>query len=205
MVPVIHAVTTDEIVARPDFLERAAGGMRALSGRGAVQLRALHTSGARLYGVARELAEVQRATGAWLVVTDRVDLALVVGARGAQLTSRSIGVADALSVAPTLAVGASVHSAADAHAAADQGATWLVVGQLRDGRRGARSRRRGSILPRMTRGRVQRSRGGRAVVVGVAVCVAVLAAPSCRPPRSGQERVPAAALGEVTIDVVNHH
>ena len=136
MVPVIHAVTTDEIVARADFLERAAGVMRALGTRGAVHLRALHTAGARLYGVARELVELQRSTGAWLVVADRVDLALAVGARGAQLTSRSISVADTLSVANTLAVGASVHSLADARVATAQGAAWLVVGQLTVDRRG---------------------------------------------------------------------
>ena len=158
MVPVIHAVTTDEIVARPDFLERAAGVMRALGTRGAVQLRALHTSGARLYGVARELAEVQRATGAWLVVTDRVDLALAVGARGTQLTSRSMGVADARSVAPTLAVGASVHSLADARTATGQGATWLVVGHLAVDRRGVAGPR--ALREVVTEG------GGPVVVIG---------------------------------------
>jgi thiamine-phosphate diphosphorylase len=136
MLPVIHAVTTDEIVARPDFIARAAGVMHALGARGAVQLRAPRTTGGRLYEMARKLAELQAATGAWLVVTDRVDLALAAGARGVQLTSRSIGVADALAVAQALAVGASAHSLADARAAAAARATWLVVGQLTDdGRR----------------------------------------------------------------------
>src|SRR3712207_7224490 len=100
MLPVIHAVTTDEIVARPDFFERAAAVMRALGERGAVQLRAPRTGGGRLYGLACDLAELQRATGAWLVGTDRVDVALAARARGVQLTSRSIGVADALAGAP---------------------------------------------------------------------------------------------------------
>jgi thiazole tautomerase (transcriptional regulator TenI) len=136
MVPVIHAVTTDEIVSRPDFVERAAEVMRTLGERGAVQLRAPRTSGAKLYAVATALAEYQETTGAWLVVTDRVDIALVTRARGAQLTSRSIGVADALVVAPALAIGASAHSIIDARAACEARATWLVVGQLSDERRG---------------------------------------------------------------------
>jgi thiamine-phosphate diphosphorylase len=136
MVPVIHAVTTDEIVARPDFIEQAAGVMRALGERGAVQLRAPRTSGAKLYALASALAEHQQSTGAWLVVTDRVDVALATRARGVQLTSRSMGVADALTVAPALAIGASAHSIAEARAACDARATWLVVGQLRDERRG---------------------------------------------------------------------
>jgi thiamine-phosphate pyrophosphorylase len=133
---VIHAVTTDEIVARPDFIQRAAGVMQALGTRGAVQLRAPRTGGATLYAIASALAEVQESTGAWLVVTDRVDVAIAARARGVQLTSRSIGVADALSVAPALAIGASAHSLAEASAACEAGATWLVVGKLTEGRRG---------------------------------------------------------------------
>jgi thiamine-phosphate diphosphorylase len=130
MIPPIHAVTTDEIVARPDFVQRAAGVMQALGARGAVQLRAPRTSGATLYELATALAELQEVTGAWLVVTDRVDVALACRARGVQLTSRSIGVADALTVAPALAIGASAHSLGEARAACEAGATWLVVGQL---------------------------------------------------------------------------
>src|SRR5688572_998250 len=136
MIPAIHAVTTDEIVARPDFAQRAAGVMHALGERGAVQLRAPRTSGAKLYAIACELAELQETTGAWLVVTDRVDVALATRARGVQLTSRSIGVADALDVAPALAIGASAHSLGEARAACDARATWLVVGQLTAERRG---------------------------------------------------------------------
>jgi thiamine-phosphate diphosphorylase len=136
MVPAIHAVTTDEIVARPDFIERAAGVMQALGRRGAVQLRAPRTSGATLYAIASALAELQDATGAWLVVTDRVDVALAARARGVQLTSRSMAVADALTVAPALAIGASAHSLSEARAACEARATWLVVGQLTAERRG---------------------------------------------------------------------
>jgi thiamine-phosphate diphosphorylase len=135
LVPVIHAVTTDEIVARPDFVRRAAGIMRVLGTRGAVQLRAPRTSGARIYEVASALSLQQEPTGAWLVITDRVDIAMATGARGIQLTSRSMGVADALAVASTIPVGASAHSLQEAQAACDAQATWLVVGQLADERR----------------------------------------------------------------------
>jgi thiamine-phosphate pyrophosphorylase len=136
MIPVVHAVTTDEIVGRPDFVDRAVGVMRVLGARGAVQLRAPRTSGAKLYALACALAEHQESTGAWLVVTDRVDVALAARARAAQLTSRSIGVRDALSVGQELAIGASAHSLAEARGAAEAGATWLVIGKLTDGRRG---------------------------------------------------------------------
>jgi thiamine-phosphate diphosphorylase len=130
--PVLHAVTNDEIVARPDFLARADSVMRAIGERGAVQLRAPALGGRRLYALARALAEGQRRTGCWLVVTDRVDVALAAGARGVQLTSRSMSVADARRFASALAVGASVQSTAEACAAADDGATWTVVSSVLD-------------------------------------------------------------------------
>jgi len=134
LVPVVHAVTTDAIVARSDFVRRAASIMERLGTRGAIQLRAPRTSGAKLYAIAKSLSELQESSGAWLVMTDRVDIALATHARGVQLTSRSIGVADALTVAPALAIGASAHSLAEARAACEARATWLVVGQLSDER-----------------------------------------------------------------------
>ena len=126
-VPIVHAVTSDEIVARPDFLDVACGVMGVLGARGALHLRAPRLEAAALLRVGEALAAAQSITGAWLVVNDRVDVALALGARGAQLTSRSLVTADARHAAPTLALGASVHGVADAIEAARAGADWLVV------------------------------------------------------------------------------
>ncbi|HKP16697.1 MAG TPA: thiamine phosphate synthase, partial [Gemmatimonadaceae bacterium] len=93
--PVIHAVTSDEIVLREDFIDIACAVMAALGPRGALHLRAGRITGARLQTLAGGLEAAQAITGAWLVVNDRVDLALGARARGAQLTSRSLRVADA--------------------------------------------------------------------------------------------------------------
>jgi thiamine-phosphate diphosphorylase len=128
-VPRLHAVTTDEILARPDFLDRARAVMRAVGPRGAVHLRGHGTTAARLHALARALAPLQSG-GGWLVVNDRVDVALAAGARGVQLTSRSMRTADARRVAPELAVGASVHAAAEASVAAAEGAAWVVAGNV---------------------------------------------------------------------------
>lgn len=130
MIPRVHAVTNDEIVARRDFLERAGRIMRALGPRGAVHLRASHLSGRALYALAERLAALQEETGAWLVVNDRVDVALAAGARGAQLTSRSMAVADARAIAPGVALGASVHALDEAVASVRAGADWLVAGHV---------------------------------------------------------------------------
>ncbi len=133
-VPVIHAVTTDAIVARPDFLARAARVMHALGPRGAVHVRAHDRSARRLVELAEALSARQTDTGAWVVVNDRVDIALAVGARGVQLTTRSLTPADAQRAAAAtgraLAIGASVHTVEEARAAADAGATWVVAGHV---------------------------------------------------------------------------
>jgi thiazole tautomerase (transcriptional regulator TenI) len=128
--PVVHAVTSDEIVTRADFLDVACAVMSALGPRGALHLRAGRATAARLQALAAGLEAAQAVTGAWLIVNDRVDLAIGCRARGAQLTSRSLRVADARLAAPALAVGASVHSLDEARAAAAEGASWLVAGHV---------------------------------------------------------------------------
>jgi thiazole tautomerase (transcriptional regulator TenI) len=128
--PVVHAVTSDEIVLRDDFIDVACAVMATLGPRGALHLRAGRVTAARLQTLAGGLEAAQAITGAWLVVNDRVDLALGTRARGAQLTSRSLRVADARRAAPILALGASVHSLDEARVAASEGATWLVAGHV---------------------------------------------------------------------------
>ena len=137
LVPAVHAVTTSELVARPDFLVRARGVMGALGPRGALHLRAPRLSALELYRLADALSPAQLATGCWLVVVDRTDVAAAAAARGVQLTSESLTVADACRIAPALAVGASAHSLVEARVAAKHGAAWVVVEFPRHGPAGA--------------------------------------------------------------------
>ncbi|HEU4629688.1 MAG TPA: thiamine phosphate synthase [Gemmatimonadaceae bacterium] len=130
VVPVVHAVTTPELVADAGFPARARAVMRALGARGAVHLRAPGLTARQLLEVALALGDAQRETGCWLVVNDRVDVALAAGVRGVQLTTRSMSPADARRIAPGLALGASVHDAAAAARAAAEGADWVVAGHV---------------------------------------------------------------------------
>jgi thiazole tautomerase (transcriptional regulator TenI) len=98
--------------------------------RGAVHLRTHRLSAGELNSLAARLAEVQAESGCWLVINDRVDVALATGARAIQLTSRSMPIADALAIAPSLPVGASVHSPAEAATAERDGAAWSVAGHV---------------------------------------------------------------------------
>jgi len=127
---VLHAVTSDDIVLRSDFVDRARRVMHAGGPRVAVHVRAPRLDGRRLYDLSCRIAELQQETGAWLVVNDRADVALTAGARGVQLTSRSMSPTDARRSVPTLAVGASVHSADDAEAAIAAGVQWIVAGHV---------------------------------------------------------------------------
>ena len=127
-VPVVHAVTNDEIVLRADFLESARHVMQAGGARVAVHVRAPRLGGRELYHLACAIVRLQSETGAWAVVNDRADVALASGARGVQLTSRSIAASDVVAFAPDLWVGASVHSSQDAQSAKAGGARWIVAG-----------------------------------------------------------------------------
>ncbi len=129
-VPIVHAVTNDEVVSRPDFIDVACAVMRALGNRGALHLRAHRLNGARFQALAEGLAAAQGLTGGWLVVNDRVDIALLSGARAAQLTSNSLAAGDARRIAPDLAIGASVHDVNDGRSAEAAGADWLVAGHV---------------------------------------------------------------------------
>lgn len=129
-IPVVHVVTTDEIIARADFIDVACAVMGVLGPRGALHLRTGRATGATLQSLGETLAAAQMVTGAWLVVNDRVDVALAVRARGAQLTSRSLLMADARRAAPALALGASVHSLDEGLSAEHDGADWLVAGRI---------------------------------------------------------------------------
>jgi thiamine-phosphate diphosphorylase len=129
-IPVVHAVTNDEVVSRPDVIDVACAVLHALGARGALHLRATRLSGARFQALAEGLAAVQSLTGGWVIINDRVDVALATGARGAQLTSKSLTASDARRIAPDLALGASVHDVPEGRAAALAGADWLVAGQL---------------------------------------------------------------------------
>ncbi len=128
--PIIHAVTDSAALLRADFLQRAEAIMRALGARGAVHLRTSRLSGRRFHEVAASLAELQATTGCWLIVNDRVDIGKAVGARGIQLASHSLGIAEARTVAPDTPIGTSVHSVEEARQAESEGASWCVVGTV---------------------------------------------------------------------------
>lgn len=128
--PVVHAVTDSASVLQSGFTDRAARVMEALGKRGAVHLRCSRASGRQFHNIAAELVTVQNRTGCWLIVNDRVDIARAVGAKGVQLASHSLQIAEALVVAPDMLIGASVHTVEEAVEAEKAGASWCVAGTI---------------------------------------------------------------------------
>jgi thiamine-phosphate pyrophosphorylase len=99
----------------------------------AVQLREKDLPGRDLFELARALRDRTRASGARLLVNDRADVAVAVGADGVQRTHASLPVAALRQlIGDALLIGASVHSVAEALDAEAQGADFLVFGPVYD-------------------------------------------------------------------------
>jgi len=97
----------------------------------AVQVREKDLGAADLAFLCRRLLAATRDAGAMLVVNDRVDVALAVGADGVQRTHTSLAVDDIRAVAGRrLRIGVSVHSLEDAVDAELKGADWVTYGPV---------------------------------------------------------------------------
>ena len=103
------------------------------AGLPAVQVRERDLGAAELAALCRRLRAPTRERGALLIVNDRVDVALAVGADAVQRTGASLAVDEIRSITgQRLRIGASVHSLDDAIDAEAKGADWLVFGPVYD-------------------------------------------------------------------------
>src|ERR1043166_4223314 len=99
----------------------------------AVQLREKDLPTDELVDLATRLVGLCRRHGARLLINDRIDVALAVGADGVHLPVDSFRVADARSLLGNAAlIGASAHHAGAARSAAAAGADFVVFGPVFD-------------------------------------------------------------------------
>ncbi len=130
MIPRLHVVTDDGVIAREDFRARALEVLEA-GGPIAFHVRGPHATGRRLVELAQVLQDPAASAGATLLVNDRVDVALCLGLDGAHLGRRSLPPAETRGLlGPDRLVGASVHGLEEAAEAARGGADFLFVGAL---------------------------------------------------------------------------
>jgi thiamine-phosphate pyrophosphorylase len=129
--PRLHLITDDEILARPGFTETAHD-LLAAGGPGvALHLRGHATPAVRRHDLAADLAAAALRTGAWLLVNDRVDIAMAVRANGVQLGSASLPVPDARALLGAGAcIGYSAHGVAETLQAEADGADFVLVGTI---------------------------------------------------------------------------
>ncbi|MEC7847437.1 MAG: thiamine phosphate synthase [Gemmatimonadota bacterium] len=132
VIPRLHVVTDDQVLARPDFATSAREVCEALETREvALHIRGPHTSGRTLTRLARILREPAAACGVTLLVNDRLDVALAVEASGVHLGSRSIPPTEARRLlGGGRLLGVSVHSESEAVEATRSGADYLFFGPL---------------------------------------------------------------------------
>lgn len=95
-----------------------------------VQFREKYASGAELVAKGQVFADRCREAGALLIVNDRVDVALAIGADGVHLGQDDFPVEAARRIAPDLLVGSSTHNLAEALAAQRAGATYVNIGPI---------------------------------------------------------------------------
>lgn len=103
------------------------------AGLKAVQLREKDLAAGELLSMASVLRESTRRHGAKLLVNDRADVALAVGADGVQRAGTSLPVAALRGISPPgFLIGASVHSLGEARAAEPEGVDFLLFGPVYD-------------------------------------------------------------------------
>jgi len=99
----------------------------------AVQLREKDLDTRALLRLAQKLRPLTQRHDAVLLVNDRIDVALAVGADGVHLPTDSFDPRDARALlGPHALIGVSTHSRADAVSAAQRGADYVVFGPIYD-------------------------------------------------------------------------
>ncbi|HEV7558228.1 MAG TPA: thiamine phosphate synthase [Kofleriaceae bacterium] len=95
-----------------------------------LQVRLKPADPADIVRVARMARRICDASNALLIVNDRVDIALAVGADGVHLGQSDLPLRDARALAPRLIIGVSTHDLAQVRAAVDDGADYLGFGPV---------------------------------------------------------------------------
>jgi thiamine-phosphate pyrophosphorylase len=95
-----------------------------------LQLRDKAATTRDLAALARRLLARTRVAGGLLIVNDRLDVALAVGADGVHLGQDDLPTADARRLASGLVVGVSTHSVEQARQAQEHGADYVALGSI---------------------------------------------------------------------------
>lgn len=186
----LYLVTDRHQTGSRDILEVL--GQAAAAGAPAIQLREKGLDTVEMYRLAETLLAMTRRTGAALLINDRADVAMALGADGVHLTRKSLPPRDVRSlVGSRMLIGISCHGLEDVREAVDGGVDFVVLGPIYATRSKApygpplapgilREARRICPLPILAIGGIKTARVSEVVSAGadgVAAISAVLAAP----------------------------
>jgi len=124
---VLHILTDDAIVRRPDWLDQLTSAAERGGSELRLHLRAPRASGAEVYAWGSELQDRIAGSGTALSVNDRVDVAAALGL-DIHLGQRSLTVQEARSLIGAGVVGVSCHDEIEVDAAVAAGADYVFVG-----------------------------------------------------------------------------
>ena len=106
-------------------------GQAAAAGAPAIQLREKGLDTVEMYRLAETLLEMTRQAGAALLINDRVDVAMALGADGVHLTRKSLPPREVRSlVGSRMLIGISCHGLEDVREAVDGGVDFVVLGPI---------------------------------------------------------------------------
>ena len=101
-----------------------AGGVRL------IQLREKELPLPQFVRLAQDVRWLTDSAHALLIINDRIDVAMAVGADGVHLGQQDLPVSAARSIAPDLIIGVSTHSVEEARDAAADGASYINIGPI---------------------------------------------------------------------------
>ena len=129
----LYLITDGRLPASPLCAALARALHAAPAARVAVQLRAKQLPAAQLYELALPVLQLCRAHGVPLLINDRVDVALAVGADGVHLPEKGLQLSAARALLGERALlGVSCHDAAGLEAASSGGASFATLSPVFD-------------------------------------------------------------------------
>ena len=106
-------------------------GQAAAAGAPAIQLREKGLDTVEMYRLAERLLAMTRQAGAALLINDRMDIAMALGADGVHLTRKSLPPREVRSlVGSRMLIGISCHGLEDVREAVDGGVDFVVLGPI---------------------------------------------------------------------------
>ncbi len=131
MIPRLHLITDDEVLAREGFPAAARAALEAGGPAIALHLRGPGATGRSLHSLASELLGPAARSGSAILVNDRLDIALTLPLAGAHLGQRSLPPADARRLlGQERVLGLSVHDGGEARLPGVGEMDFLVVGSI---------------------------------------------------------------------------